>query len=51
MLRKWIVFKLHDKELVRVTAKHSSKEEVREIKGLLAYENKVNKNEIKATIE
>lgn len=43
-----VIFKLKGKELCWVSAKESSSEEVREIKGLLAYENKVNKNEIKA---
>lgn len=43
-----VIFELKGKELCWVSAKESSIEEVREIKGLLAYENKVNKNEIKA---
>jgi hypothetical protein len=48
MMCEKIVFRLKGKELCWVSAKESSFEEVREIKGLLAYENEVNKNEIKA---
>ena len=44
-----VIFKLKEKELCWVSSKESSFEEVREIKGLLAYENKVNENEIRAT--
>lgn len=43
-----VIFRLKGKELCWISAKESSVEEVREIKGLLAYENKVNENEIKA---
>lgn len=41
-----IVFSLKGKELCWVSAKESSINEVREIKGLLAYENKVREEQV-----
>lgn len=45
---KRIVFYLKGKELASISLKGLFSGEVREIKGLLAFENKVNENEIKA---